>query len=170
MTDAAALQELQGRLARMEQRVQEVEDRDAIQRLFIDLQKATDAHDADKYAECFTQDGEWCGITGRAIGRAAIAEHMKRSWTPWENEAHRTYHSVGDFSIDLNGDTATAEAQFWHIRLDEDGHPEGFHFGRFEGKLMRTPAGWRFTRRAGYLLLPYHEPKHQLAEPGKAEA
>ncbi len=170
MIDAAALQELQSRLVKMEQRLQQAEDRDAIQRLFIDLQKATDAHDAERYAECFTPDGEWSGVSGRAVGRAAIAEHMRRSWSPWDSETERTYHSVGDFSIDLNGDAATAEAQFWHIRLDKDGHPEGFHFGRFEGDLQRTPAGWRFKRRAGYLLLPYHEPRFQLAGAGPAGA
>lgn len=170
MTDAAALQELQRRLAQVEQRLQEAEDREAIQRLFVDLQKATDAHDADQYAECFTPDGEWSGVSGRAVGRSAIAEHMRLSWSPWESEAHRTYHSVGDFSIDLNGDTATAEAQFWHLKLDEDGRLDAFHFGRFEGDLQRTSVGWRFKRRAGYLLLPYHEPKYQLAGAGAAGA
>jgi hypothetical protein len=168
MTEEAKQTDLNVLIAQMEQRLRAVEDRMAIDRLFVDLQNATDAHDKVKYSECFTEDGEWSGVTGRAVGRTAIAEHMGRSWRPWESEEHRTYHSVGDITVDLNRETATAKAQFWHIRLGQNNQPETFHFGRFEADLQNTAEGWRFKRRAGFLILPYFEPKFQLIGPDGA--
>jgi hypothetical protein len=162
MTEETKQTDLHALIAQMEHRLRAVEDRMAIERLFVDLQNATDAHDKVKYSECFTEDGEWSGVTGRAVGRTAIAEHMGRSWQPWESEKHRTYHSVGDITVDLDRETAMAKAQFWHIRLGQNDRPETFHFGRFEADLRKTPEGWRFKRRAGYLILPFCEPNFQL--------
>lgn len=162
MSLEAKVEALHSRLEEIAMRLREAEDQLAIQRLFIDLQNATDAHDGGRYAACFTEDGEWSGVTGKARGREAIAGHMERAWRPWASEDERTYHSIGDIAIDLDGDSAKASAQFWHIRLGAGGQPETFHFGRFEGDLARTPAGWRFRRRAGYLILPYVAPLHQL--------
>jgi uncharacterized protein (TIGR02246 family) len=168
MTDAATLQQLQDRLAGMEQRLGELSDRDAIYRLFLDLQDATDGHDPVKYGDCFTEDGEWSGISGRAVGRAEIVELMGRVFKPWESEGHRTYHSIADVSIQLDGDKATALVRYQHIKLGDAGHPVTFHLGHYDAILRRTPDGWRFKRRASYIDLPYFEPKFQLL--GLAEA
>ncbi|MBT2186332.1 nuclear transport factor 2 family protein [Sphingobium nicotianae] len=161
MTDAAMLRDIQDQLAAVEHRLQAVEDRDAIYSLFLELQKATDGRDKDKYAACFTEDGEWSGVSGRAVGRAEITEIMGRIFKPWASENERTYHSISDVEIDLDGDRATARVVYRHIKLEND-LPVTFHLGHYDAVLERAAEGWRFKRRASYLDLPYFEPKFQL--------
>jgi uncharacterized protein (TIGR02246 family) len=144
------------------QRVQEIEDREAIARLFIDLQDALDGRDLAGYGALFTEDGEWSGVTGRAVGPAAIAEFLGRYCKPWESEGQRTYHTTTDIAIDLDGDTATARSKWQHITRGPDDQPVILHLGHYDDRLRRTPEGWRFTRRAAYGDIPWFAPKFQL--------
>src|SRR5690606_14985421 len=110
MTDAAKIELLRQRLDRLERDVGAAEDRDAVGRLFLDVQSAMDERDLDKYGQLYTDDGEWCAVNGRAIGPANITEHLKQYCKPWESEARRSYHSISDVTIDLHGDWATGHA------------------------------------------------------------
>lgn len=160
--ESRGLEDLSARLEKLDRRFRQVEDRAAIYRLFLRLQDATDARDGVRYGECFTEDGEWSGVTGKAVGRAGITDYMTRFMTPWENEDQRTYHSISDLAIDLQGDMATARAQYRHYRLSEDGRPVAFHFCHYDAVLQRTSAGWLFKRRASFMDIPYVQPKFQL--------
>ncbi len=162
------LQQLSDHLDVLEQRSRLIEDRAAIYRQFIELQDATDTRDGVRYGQCFTNDGEWSGVTGKAVGQAEIIEYMSNFMTPWESEESRTFHSISDLAIDLQGDWATARAQYRHYKLDEGGRPIAFHFCHYEATLQRTQAGWRFKRRDSYMDIPYKEPKFQLTEVSNA--
>jgi 3-phenylpropionate/cinnamic acid dioxygenase small subunit len=150
------------RLDRLEQRLQEVEDRDAIQRLCIELSNRLDARDLAGYGALFTQDGEWAGVVGRAVGPAEIEAILSKYCKPWESEGHRTYHTSLDLVIDLDGDTARATSKWEHVVRGEKDEPVTWHLGTYDDRFRRTPEGWRFTRRAAYGVIPYIEPKFQL--------
>ncbi len=168
MTNATRLQELEDKEAirrvfiDVEQRLQLVEDRQAIQRLFVELSNCLDARDLKGYGARFTEDGEWSGIVGRAVGPAEIEALLARYCKPWESEGHRTYHTTVDMVIDIDGDTAKATSKWQHIIRGESDEPVLWHLGHYDDKLRRTPDGWRFIRRAAYADIPYIEPKFQL--------
>ncbi|MDY6948951.1 MAG: nuclear transport factor 2 family protein, partial [Pseudomonadota bacterium] len=160
------LHELSDRLDELEQRSRTIDDRAEIYRLFIELQDATDNRDGKRYGQCFTEDGEWSGVTGKAVGQAEITQYMSNFLTPWESEESRTFHSISDLAIDLQGDLATARAQYRHYKLGNDGRPLAFHFCHYEAILQRTRAGWRFKRRDSYMDIPYRAPQFQLPDAG----
>ena len=162
MAGLDGLEALRKRIDTLENRLASAEDRCAIHRLFVDLQTAMDERDLVKYGNFYAEDGEWCAVNGRAIGPAAITELLSRYCKPWESEARRSYHSISDITIDVQGDVASAHGQWRHIHPDEEGGPVSVHFGHFDATLRRTAEGWRLTRRASYLDLPYVEPKYQL--------
>lgn len=146
----------------LERRLQHVEDREAIQRVCTDISNCLDARDLKGYGALFTEDGEWSGIVGRAIGPAAIDQLLSQYCKPWESEGHRTYHTTVDMVIDVDGDTAKATSKWQHIIRGERDEPVILHLGHYDDRLRRTADGWRFTRRAAYGDIPYFEPKFQL--------
>ena len=153
----------EGSARTIEERLQLIEDREAISRVFIALQDCLDGRDLKGYGALFTEDGEWSGVTGRAVGPVEIAAFLSRFCKPWESEAHRTYHTTLDIAIDVDGDTATAQSKWAHIvPSGENKQPVILHLGHYDDKLRRTSEGWRFTRRAAYGDVPYFEPKFQL--------
>ncbi|MEI9852423.1 MAG: nuclear transport factor 2 family protein [Sphingomonas sp.] len=150
------------RVDTIEQRLKLIEDKEAISRLFVDLSNCLDARDLKGYGALFTEDGEWAGVVGRAVGPAAITELLGRYCKPWESEAHRTYHTTVDMVIDVDGDTARATSKWQHIVRGESDQPVILHLGHYDDRLRRTLDGWRFTRRAAYGDIPYYEPRFQL--------
>ncbi len=158
------------RVDSLAQRLKDMEDREAIMRLCIETSNCLDNRDLKGYGEKFTEDGEWAGVVGRAVGPAAIAELLGKYCKPWESEGHRTHHTSVDFIIDLNGDTARATCKWQHIVRGENDQPVLLHHGHYDDRLRRTPEGWRFTRRAAYADIPYIEPKFQLIGLAKADA
>jgi len=148
--------------ATIEQRLRLIEDRTAIERLCIELSNRLDARDLVGYGALFTEDGEWSGVVGRAVGPAAITEILSQFCKPWESEGKRTYHITIDMLIDVNGDTARGFTKWQHIVRSETDAPVILHLGHYDDRLRRTPDGWRFTRRAAYADIPYIEPKYQL--------
>ena len=150
------------RLDAIQRRLDELEDRDAITRLFLTVQEALDGRDLTGYGACFTEDGEWAGVVGRAVGPAAITAILSQYCTPWESEGHRTYHTTSDIVIDIDGDTARSSSKWQHIIRGEQDEPVIWHLGHYDDRLRRTPQGWRFTRRAAYGDIPYIAPKFQL--------
>ncbi len=158
------------RMDALEQRLQEMEDREAITRHCIETSNCLDTRDLVGYGNAFTEDGEWAGVVGRAVGPAAIAELLGKFCQPWESEGHRTHHTTLDVVIDLNGDTARSTCKWQHIVRGEKDELIVLHHGHYDDRLRRTPEGWRFTRRAAYADIPYIEPKFQLIGLAKADA
>jgi len=150
------------RLDRIERRLQQAEDRQAITDLCIRVSNCLDRRDLDGYGNCFTDDGEWSGIVGSGIGPAAISAILSKYCLPWESEGHRTYHTLLDLVIELDGDTASAISKWQHYHRDENDAPLLKHFGLYDDRFRRTSEGWRFTRRAAYGAIPYTPPKFQL--------
>jgi hypothetical protein len=157
-------------LSTCEDRLKLIEDREAIRALFVELSSRLDERDLVGYGALFTEDGEWSGVVGRAVGPAAIAQLLSKHCLPWKSEGHRTYHTTGDTVIHISGDRARSTSKWQHIVRGSNDEPVILHLGHYDDRMRRTPAGWRFTRRAAYADIPYIEPKFQLVGLAAADA
>jgi uncharacterized protein (TIGR02246 family) len=135
----------------VEQRLQRLEDRDAIHQIFIDYGRHLDQGDWDSYAALFAEDGEvLLGPMGRAKGRDAIRELMATTLTPGLGTS---YHLISSPAVSIDGDSATAEVMWTVLQRGEDGGPVVTMLGKHLDQLSRVEGGWVIQRRAGHVTL-----------------
>lgn len=133
----------------LEERVQSIEDRQAIADLqshYINCNDGgwngpTHGH-PETVAELFTEDGVWEGPRGsvQVQGRAAIAELFRQFQViPF------IVHNVMNPLIEIDGDRARGE---WHaIIATTTAQGQAFWtFGRYLNDYHRTAEGWRYTK------------------------
>jgi ketosteroid isomerase-like protein len=136
----------------LEARLRRLEDRAAIQQLFIDYGRHLDAGDFDAYSGLFAEDGEvLLGPMGRATGPEAIKELMT---TQLADHVGSSYHLITSPMIAVDGDHASASTMWTVMSRDAEGGPVVTMVGRHEDELVRTELGWRFKRRRGFVDLP----------------
>jgi hypothetical protein len=140
----------------LEERLQRLEDRELIWRLFLEYRRQLDRRDFAAYAQLFTEDGEWLGDLGKAVGPAEIEQLLIRTLEGYTGEATAHLHLVANPLIDVDGDRATAESVWVYITRDFSDKPVLSFIGHYEDVLVRTDAGWRFQRRVAYRDFPYH--------------
>ncbi len=130
-------------MSAVEDRLQALEDRQAVSDLMLAFGAALDAKDWDAYAELFLEDGKFT-IEGQARhGREEIVAGPRRDLDRYDALQHySTNHKV-----ELNGDQATSSHYLIAIHVDDSGAMElhGDAGGRYDCKCVRTPAGWRFA-------------------------
>jgi ketosteroid isomerase-like protein len=131
----------------LEQRVQIIEDREAIAALqarYINLNDG--GWDGPTHCfpeavgELFVEDGVWAGpeTAGRAQGRAAIvALFHEFAAVPF------IVHYVTNPLIEIDGDTATGQ---WHaiIASTMPGGDALWTLGRYDNQYVRTADGWKY--------------------------
>jgi hypothetical protein len=88
--------------------VQDLVERDAIQRLMIRYLNANDAHDWDSVVSCFAENGSFGTVVGRAALREMFGQVRKdRSARLMPvDEVKQATHVLSNVEIELNGDTA----------------------------------------------------------------
>jgi hypothetical protein len=112
-----------------------LEDRDEILQLLHRYNHCFDGGDAWGWADTFTPDGVEEVVGGVTFcGRQELAAHVK--------EITGERHVVVNPVIEVRGDTATVRAYLLLYRGVELGVT-----GSYEDDLVRTPDGWRFTKR-----------------------
>jgi uncharacterized protein (TIGR02246 family) len=135
-----------------EQRLQRLEDRDAIHQLFSDYGHYLDRGDFESYAELFAENGEvLLGPMGRAKGRDNIREMMRGVL---ELSKGTSVHIISSPKIKLDGDTATSEVMWSVVGLDADGATEVTMVGRHLDDLVRVDGRWMLAKRRGVMDLP----------------
>lgn len=139
----------------IEARLQRLEDREQIWRLFMDYRRHLDRRDFAAYSRLFTDDGEWLGGLGRAQGPAAIEALLERTLEVYPDDSTRTYHLVANPEIDVDGDRATAESTWCFLTRDDSDRPVLSLVGHYRDVLVRDGSGWKFQRREAYLDMPY---------------
>jgi uncharacterized protein (TIGR02246 family) len=136
----------------LEERLQRLEDRDAIHQLFVDYGRHLDAGDLDAYAALFCEDGEvMLGPMGRVQGRAEIHALMSKVL---DGKVGSAYHIISSPRVALHGQTATSEVMWTVIQRDPDGKPKLTSMGRHVDKLRKEDGVWRIAERRGYVDLP----------------
>ncbi|WP_053225786.1 nuclear transport factor 2 family protein [Solirubrobacter soli] len=133
----------------VEARLQALEDREAIRDLLMEYRRALDEKDFDAYADLFGEDGEFVtdGFTVR--GRSQILTMLAdlQATGALTVNAGDDRHLVTNVEIEVDGDRATARSTWVYVTRESD-EPNLAMVGHYEDQLRRTPAGWRFARRA----------------------
>jgi len=143
-------------LAEVLDRVQRLEDVQAIWKLCLEYRRHLDARDFAAYSRLFTDDGVWIGNLGSATGPAEIEQLLIRTLERHE-ERERHLHLVDNAVIDVDGDRGVAESTWVYITRDFSDNPVLSLIGHYKDVVVRTADGWRFERREAYLDFPYAE-------------
>jgi hypothetical protein len=132
----------------IESRVQRIEDQHAIERLLLDYGRSLDARDFVAYAALFAPTGEWQGALGIYKGPRDIQAAMEKIFTDAATDIPkgRNFHVMSNFSIDVQGDRATARSSFIFYKL-EGSKPVAEVAGRYEDVLVRINGAWKFQQR-----------------------
>lgn len=151
----------------LEQRLQALEDRAAIQDLIASYGPLADCGDATALASLWCADGEYA-IAGfaSAKGHAEIAALI-------DGPHHQALmaggcaHVLGPVVIELAGDSATARGHSIVFRQTQAGF-EAHRVAANHWRLVRTAAGWRVAHRANALLDGAKAARMLLAPSGPA--
>ena len=155
----------------LRRQVRELSDRWEILQLLASYGPAVDSGSAEAAAALWTEDGSYDTYPAPMAGRAAIAAMVN-------GERHQSYvhrgcgHLIGIPHIQLDGDTAVVTGYSQLVLRDREA--DGFRVWRTAAnrwELVRTPQGWRVTRRINRLLDGSPESHELLAaavRPGEA--
>ena len=135
----------------MEQRLQRLEDREAIRDLIARYGPLADRGDADGVAALWTENGRYtiAGF-GSATGHAEIAALITGA-THQQLMADGCAHVLGPVSVDLAGDSAIAIGHSIVLRWT-GAQFEAARVAANRWDLVRTPDGWRVAVRENALL------------------
>lgn len=158
-------------LRELSDRVRRLEDEREIARLIASYGPAVDAADADAAAGLWTTDGSYDVEGWSMSGRAAIHDMVNSS-------SHRGLvdagccHFLGPAVVTVDGDTAVAVCEsLVLVRTGTDSDTDsGYRVWRAAAnhfELVRTPEGWRISRRTTRLL-DGNETAHRLLRRGVA--
>jgi len=143
----------------LEQRVQAVEDQLAIQRVITDYSAFLDARDYDGYVGLFTEDGVWQNGSTRREGREEIRAMLTGLFGEPEPGFVNlsSFHQIGNFEIDVDGDTARARSRFVFVWRGDRGAPTPALSGQYHDELVRMDGGWKIRRRVDHTVMPTAE-------------
>ena len=131
-----------------DQRLQRLEDIEAIRLLLTAYGRELDRRDFKAYAALFASDGVWDGGFGAAAGPAEIQAMMEKSigGAPITG-AQSNFHLLSNFEIEVDGDVATAWSRWTFVAQDPDKRARVLHAGRYDDALVRERGRWKFQRR-----------------------
>ena len=146
--------------AALEQRLQALEDREAIRELLIAYGRTLDQRDFRAFADLFAADGgEWVGGMGGVQGRPAIQKLMEDTIgknTGGMNSPN--LHVFSNESIEVNGDEARALSKWIFVVRGDDNRPQLVYLGHYDDTLIREQGEWKFKRRVAYGDIPFADP------------
>jgi len=146
---------MKDRLTELEARVQRMEDREAVQMLFMRYRQCLDEKDFSGYAALFAKDGEFVAAGGTAKGRAGIEELVDgMRGNLLTAVAGDDLHIVVNPEISVDGDRATARSTWIYVVRGDDGDPTLCKVGHYEDTLIREESEWRFARRFAPIDMP----------------
>jgi uncharacterized protein (TIGR02246 family) len=143
----------------LEQRLQQVEDVLAIQRVLIEYSSTQDAHDYAGYAALFARDGEW--VNGRTVHKGPEAIRQMLVGLYGEPEPgyvnSESFHISYNPQVDVQGDRATARSRHLLVMRGPDGEPTPMLAGRYDDEFIREDGQWKILRRVDTPVMPTAE-------------
>jgi len=126
--------------------LQEISDRLEIQQLLVDYSTAIDQRRFDDLDEVFTPEAY---IDYRAMGGIDGHYPEVKAWLAEVLPNFPAYsHMLGNLSIKFDGDTASSRVICFNpMVLDPDQKQILFCGLWYDDEFIRTPDGWRLTRR-----------------------
>lgn len=135
----------------VEERLQRLEDVEAIRSLLIDYGRALDKRDFTAYGKLFAKNGVWKGGMGSATGPEEIGKMVEAGFGRMKPEQYTdSNHVMTSMDIDLNGDTAAAWSRWLWVVVGDDGKPRVERAGHYEDTLVRENGQWKFLQRQAF--------------------
>lgn len=136
----------------IEERLQVLEDKDAIRALLLDYGRHLDAREWDKFANLFAKNtGTWDGGMGVASGQDAIVKMMTETIGTQNvganGEGMLNLHLFANEYVSVDGDTATALTKWAFVITDDDKGPDMAFIGHYDDTLVKEDGAWKFQRR-----------------------
>jgi uncharacterized protein (TIGR02246 family) len=124
-----------------------IEDRLAINDLFVRYTTALDRGDVETIVDCFTPDGSLDSpAVGSHSGHAAIRAFAER-FAAFNKRGSQLRHVISNLAAEIDGDRARATCYLLNV-LTRDGESRLLAPGRYECDLVKSADGqWRFQRR-----------------------
>jgi uncharacterized protein (TIGR02246 family) len=123
-----------------------LEDRLAINDLFVRYTTALDRGDVETLVDCFTPDGSLDSpAVGRHAGHAEIRAFAER-FARFHQGGAQLRHVISNLAAEIDGDHATATCYLLNV-LTRDGKSQLLAPGRYECELVKSDGQWRFRRR-----------------------
>jgi uncharacterized protein (TIGR02246 family) len=123
-----------------------LEDRLAINDLFVRYTTALDRGDVETLVDCFTPDASLDSpAVGRHSGHAAIRAFAKQ-FARFHEQGAQLRHVISNLAVELNGERARATCYLLNV-LTRNGKSELLAPGRYECGLVKTDGKWRFQNR-----------------------
>ena len=133
----------------VEQRLQRLEDADAIRELLVAYGRNFDKRDAAAYGALFAKDGEWVGGAQGVQsykGPDAIRAMVEKGYPPTVFPG--SYHIMSSFNVTITGqDTATAWSRWTFVVHGVHNEPVLFRGGRYDDEFVREDGQWKFKKR-----------------------
>jgi uncharacterized protein (TIGR02246 family) len=124
----------------------DLEDRLAINDLFVRYTTALDRGDVETIIDCFTPDGSLDSpAVGRHAGHAAIRAFAER-FARFHERGAQLRHVISNLAVEIEGDHARASCYLLNV-LTRYGKSELLAPGRYECELVKSAGAWRFQRR-----------------------
>jgi hypothetical protein len=136
-------------------RVRVLEDREEIRNLLQEYRRTLDARDLRAFSALFAAQGTWSGKSGAATRPDGIFAMLSAQLPDNPPAPAATlWHWIGDPTIVVDGDRATAASLWMHVRRGDDDHPRLPTLGGYDDELIREDGRWRFLRRSVSPLIP----------------
>lgn len=134
--------------ATAEERLQRMEDIEAIRSLLIDYGRALDERDFKAYGQLFAQNGTWKGGMGSAESPEGIQKMVEKGFSRMSPELYEnSHHIMTSLDIEVDGDTAKAWSRWMWVVQGTDGRPRTERSGHYEDTLIRENGQWKFQQR-----------------------
>lgn len=134
-----------------------IEDRLAINDLFVRYTTALDAGDVDTIVGCFTEDGALeSPVVGKYAGHAGIRTFSER-FAAMHQRGVQLRHVISNLAMTVDGDTARATCYLTNI-ITMDGKSQLMPPGRYECTLRKVAGAWLFQNRLVILDAPFALP------------
>lgn len=132
----------------LEERVQRLEDIEAITQVLLNYGRHLDARDFKSYAGLFAAQGVWDGGFGAATTPDGIYDLMIGYFGTEPNpKTLSNYHLLSNFMIDVEGDKATSWSRWAYVTPGSGGTPIINIGGRYADELVREGGDWKISRR-----------------------
>jgi hypothetical protein len=147
--------------ASLEERLQQLEDREEIHELLMAYGRFLDQRDFASFAALFAEkEGEWIGGMGKAKGSRAIRQLMedsiggsKKSYISGSN-----CHMFTNETVSFHGDQAKALTKWVFWVQNNSKQPQPFYLGHYDDTLVRENGRWKFLKRIVYGEIPPDDP------------
>lgn len=135
-----------GDLQALRTQVQRLTDEAEVRALAAAFSDACNRGDVADFRKLWTDDAVWeigDPLPAQAVGIAAIAQMLEGLLAAWEFFVQMTHSGV----VTIDGDHARARWTVQETARGRGGDRCYNNFALYEDEMVRTQAGWRFTRR-----------------------